>query len=413
MGLNLDKLMELLQLCIAQSPDNVLQAHTGVAGDVDAAGDAVPVGATALINPETGQIYCLNKGDVEIATEPGSFEASDGSTVDYVAGSRLITLDNGETFCVPPKATDPFFGPGETLPLTQLDGVTPIPPITLPGGTVLNGGDAVPADFKGNITYNGGSEIYCNSKTSSDLPLKKKNGSDFDPSVDEIIAVGDFSDRPNRTVSLPLHINPQTGCPEVSLDLDDCLEGDGRGWNFGYGAQGKQSYLGPNGGLKIPLEPGVRFENFFSGVFDVDNVALNAIDQGFASRAEVACYTLKIENDDCVRWRCFGTARTFAQYFGEGGDIFRVRWVKGENDDFSGNGQPQFNFNFNCFTAGCPVEMQSNAITTTVFTDIDAGKSKTLEYCIEIERISQAISPTALMRLGASYFNIMCHRTRN
>jgi len=116
MGLNLDKLMELLQLCIAQSPDNVLQAHTGVAGDVDAAGDPVPVGATALINPDTGQIYCLNKGDVEIATEAGSFEAADGSTVNYVAGTRIITLDNGETFHVPPAATDPVFAPGEVYP---------------------------------------------------------------------------------------------------------------------------------------------------------------------------------------------------------------------------------------------------------------------------------------------------------
>lgn len=122
--------MELLQLCIAQSPDNVLQAYTGVDGDVDAVGDAVPEGAPALINPETGQIYCLNKSALEIATEAGSFEAADGSTVDYVAGSSLITLDNGETFCVPPKAEVIVSSSAdEVLGSIAVDGVT-IPVVT-------------------------------------------------------------------------------------------------------------------------------------------------------------------------------------------------------------------------------------------------------------------------------------------
>jgi len=111
MALDLSTLSEWIQLCIDQSPDNVLQAYTGAEGDVDAAGNPVPPGAPALI-----------------------------------------------------KATDPFFGPGEVLP----EGA---PEVELPDGTVISGGDPVPDGFQGYITYNGGDEIYCNAKGGGELLL--------------------------------------------------------------------------------------------------------------------------------------------------------------------------------------------------------------------------------------------------
>ncbi len=146
-------LATFVQSCVDDS-EVVLQSHTAAAGDVDAnTGLPIDPDAPALINPETGDIYCLDKASAFLSSEAGTTD----NGVAYEADTVVIDIPGYGEICIPHKAEDPFFGPGEKLP----EGA---PDIELPDGTTIGAGDPVP-DTVDYITYYADSgEIYCNAK---------------------------------------------------------------------------------------------------------------------------------------------------------------------------------------------------------------------------------------------------------
>lgn len=147
--------------CIIASDTNTF-SDVSVAGEgvVDLNGVAVPLGAP-IITDTDGEVACLAKATAEIAADAGTGY----NDVAYEAGDTLINIPGlAGPICIPSKdiaAADLIFQPGETYP----EGA---PDIILSDGSVLTGGNPVPA---GELVMFDGDEAACLTKGSGSTPV--------------------------------------------------------------------------------------------------------------------------------------------------------------------------------------------------------------------------------------------------